>query len=230
MRKHLRKLALLSLFIMSMTFLYGCQPDGPSGAVETFLKEVKKGDKADPKIVGDVLKGTLRSINAEENAAEGTMSPEVTQKLSEVVKNLEYKINSENIQGDKATVNVTVTRPDIGSVIVTSIQKVLSLTYSDSVSGNPRSDTEIEKLYNESLLESLDEVKYTDQVGDIDLEKKNDEWVIINTDKLTKLLFNIDLETYNQMQTPQNNQSKPNKTNKDSNINTNTNTNTNIKN
>lgn len=200
MRKHLRKLALLSLFIMSMTFLYGCNTTGPSGAVETFLKEVKKGDKADPKIVGDVLEGTINSINSQEDVEQNNMSPEVTEEFSNVLKKLEYKINSEDIEGDSALVNVTIKSPDLGTAIVTAFQRVLSLTYSDSISGNSKSDAEVETLYNESLLESLKEIKYIDKVGDIELEKKDEDWVIVNTSQLTELLFNVDLSTFDGME------------------------------
>lgn len=202
MRKHLRKLALLSLFIMSMAFLNGCNTSGPSDTVKTFLNEVKKGDKADPKIVGDVLEETINSIDVKEDVDKNSISKEATQELSAVLKKLEYKINSETIEGDKASVNVTVTGPDLGTVIVTAFQKTLSLTYSDSISGNAKPDAEAEKIFNEFLLESLKDVKYADQVGDVLLEKKDGDWVIINSNQLTELLFNVDLSAYDQMEVP----------------------------
>lgn len=203
MRKHLRKIALLSLFVMSMAFLYGCNTNTPSDTVDTFLNEIKKGENADPKIVGNVLEGTINSISSEENVDADSMSPEVTKEFANALKKINHKINSETIEGNTATVNVTVTGPDIGTAIITAFQKLLSITYSGSISGVEKSDEEMNAIYNQHLLESLKNMKYVDQVGDILLEKQGDKWVIINSNELTELLFSIDLSKYDQIQTPQ---------------------------
>ncbi|EQB87966.1 hypothetical protein J2Z44_000374 [Clostridium punense] len=180
------------LFILLLTFsvgVYGCSSKTPSNSVKNYLEEVKKGENTD---FSKLLNETLDKAKKEETNQKKDAEKESTKKFMDSMKNLTYTINSEKIDGDSATVNVKVNGPDMATVLGDFLQKAFTTALSQAFSGNNATQEETDKLFDTMLLESLNNMKYTERTGDISLTKTNGEWKINNNDALTKLLVNLD--------------------------------------
>ena len=166
--------------------LVGCSSVSPSDTVENYLKNLKNGKYED-------IKALLNeNLNTEELNKNEEGSEEINSKLEELIKGMTYSINSEEINGDSATVNVKVNAPDIATVIGKYMQESFTMAFSQAFSGSQLSDSEQQDMYNEVLLKYLNETTYTDRTQDIKLTKKDGEWKIVEDNSLVKLILNID--------------------------------------
>jgi len=185
------KRIILMIMLLTLSFgVYGCSSKSPSNTVKNYLEQVKKGENGD---FSKLLNQTLDKAKKEKETPKKDASSESTKKITDSMKNLTYTINSEKIDGDSATVNVKVNGPALANFF----QKAISNAFSQAFSGNNGTKEESDKLYENMLLESLNDIKYTERTGDISLTKVDGEWKINNNDSLTKLLINIDSSLLN---------------------------------
>ncbi|EQB87899.1 hypothetical protein J2Z44_001275 [Clostridium punense] len=192
--KGFKKVVLFIMLITMTIAVYGCSSKTPSNSVKNYLEEVKKGENAD---FSKLLNQTLAKAKKDtEKQSEGAPN-ESTKKFMDSLKNLTYTINSEKINGDSATVNVKVNGPDMASVLGDFLQKAFTTAFSQAFSGNNATQEETDKLFDTMLVESMNNMKYTERTGDISLTKTNGEWKINNDDALTKLLVNLDNSLFN---------------------------------
>ncbi|AOR23862.2 DUF4878 domain-containing protein [Clostridium taeniosporum] len=188
--KKLKKLLSITLVFMLLAGVCGCaEKKTPTNTVKNYLEQVKKGENAD---FSKLLNKNIEKEDEKAGEDKGKFN-ESEKKILDSMKNLTYKINSENIEGDSAVVNVTATAPDLAAVIGEFFKKAISVAFS----GTNKSDEENEKMYDSMLSECLDNVKLTERTQDIHLEKVDGEWRIINNDELAKLLANIDPSMFN---------------------------------
>lgn len=189
------KRIILMIMLLTLSFgVYGCSSKSPSNTVKNYLEQVKKGENGD---FSKLLNQTLDKAKKEKETPKKEASSESTKKITDSMKNLSYTINSEKIDGDSATVNVKVNGPDIATALANFFQKAITNAFSQAFSGNNGTKEESDKLYENMLLESLNDIKYTERTGDISLTKVDGEWKINNNDALTKLLINIDSSLLN---------------------------------
>ena len=97
--KLLKKISIIMTLVLSITAFYGCKSKepSPSDTVKTYFDEIKGADEA--------TISTLLS-NVEETDTNSS------KKMITEIQKLTYTINSESIDGEKATVNVKVNGPD----------------------------------------------------------------------------------------------------------------------
>lgn len=181
--KLLKKISIIMTLVLSITAFYGCKSKepSPSDTVKTYFDEIKGADEA--------TISTLLS-NVEETDTNSS------KKMITEIQKLTYTINSESIDGEKATVNVKVNGPDMAAVIATSIQEMFTSVLSQAFSGTEMTETEQNKLYDDIMVKALDGVIFTDRTGDITLEKSENGWEITSDNEITKLIMNIDPTTF----------------------------------
>ncbi|GAA0824450.1 hypothetical protein [Clostridium tertium] len=181
--KLLKRISIIMTLVLSITAFYGCKSKdpSPSDTVKTYFDEIKGADEA--------TISTLLS-NVEETDTNSS------KKMITEIQKLTYTINSESIDGEKATVNVKVNGPDIAAVIATSIQEMFTSVLSQAFSGTEMTEAEQNKLYDDIMVKALDGVTFTDRTGDITLEKSENGWEITSDNEITKLIMNIDPTTF----------------------------------
>ncbi|WP_315079949.1 DUF4878 domain-containing protein [uncultured Clostridium sp.] len=183
--KKFKKVLSMTLVFILLSGVCGCaEKQTPSNMVKNYLEEVKKGENVN---FSKLLNENLEKEDGK--AAEDKANlDESEKKMINSMKKLTYKINSENIDGDSAVVNVTATAPDLAAVIGEFFQKAISVAFS----GNNASDEENKKMFDNILSECLDNVALTERTQDIHLEKVDEEWKITDGNEMVKLLANID--------------------------------------
>ncbi|GAA0076650.1 hypothetical protein UT300005_10280 [Clostridium sp. CTA-5] len=192
--RNLKKVLSLALVFILLVGVCGCAgKKTPTNTVKNYLEQVKKGENAD---FSKLLNENIEKKD-EKTGQDKAKFDESEKKMLDSMKKLTYKINSENLDGDSAVVNVTATAPDLAAVIGEFFQKAISVAFSSAFSGNNASDEENEKMYDSMLSECLDNVKLTERTQDIHLEKVDGEWKIKDNDELAKLLVNIDPKMFN---------------------------------
>ncbi|MGM9988428.1 MAG: hypothetical protein ACI35O_14525, partial [Bacillaceae bacterium] len=173
----------LAIICVMVITLAGCGQSTPSPTevVETYFSELKKGENGDfEKLLEDSLG---------ETASQATeMSKEEKDALKAMTSKLEVKVLSEKIDGDKATVNATVTGIELGTIIM----EIFSETLAQAFSGNELTEEEMDA----KLIEKMKTAKPTDRTGDIHLVKKEEKWVIKSDDELSSLIVGIDKDAF----------------------------------
>lgn len=183
--KLLKRISIIMTLVISVTAFYGCKSKepSPSDTVKSYFDEIKNADE-------EMIYMILSSVDETDTNS--------SKKMISDIQKLTYKINSENINGDIATVNVTVNGPDISAVIAKAIQEMFTSALSQAFSGIEMTEEEENKLYDDILVKALNEVEFTDRTGDITLEKSENGWEITDENELTKLIINIDPTTFDE--------------------------------
>lgn len=189
--KLLKKISIVMTLMISVTTFYGCKSEvtSISDVVKTYLDGIKN---ADEKTISASLNENISTLLNNGEIQKESIQNDSYKKLVSEIQKITYTINSENIDGDKATVNVKINGPDIADVIAKSIQKTFKSSLSQAFSDAEVTEEEQDKLYNDIMLECLNEVKFTNRTGDITLEKSDNEWKIADENQLIKLILNID--------------------------------------
>lgn len=190
--KKLKKLALILAMMLSTVLLYGCGGKTPTDVVDEYFKKVKSGNTD----VQHLFSMSGEEDNADVNSESDNLSEELQNKLLEKLKEISYKVNSENIDGDSANVNVTVKGMDFNVVIANAMQEAFSFALTQAFSGTEMTEEESDAYYNSLFIKYLDEVTYSDRTLDIELTKVDKEWKISEDSTITKLLFGIDESTF----------------------------------
>lgn len=105
-----------------------------------------------------------------------------------------YKINSEKIDGNSATVSVTVNGPDFYKIFKIYMQEVAEFNKEVSNLGQEVSAEESNKKMSGLMEKIFRDTEHSDRTEDILLEKINGKWEIIEEITISKLLTNIDGE------------------------------------
>lgn len=194
--KKFRSLALILVMMLSTVLLYGCGGKTPTNVVDEYFKKVKSGDTDVQQLFSIVGEEIGNEEGANEVSENDNLSEELQNKLLEKLKEINYTINSETIDGDNAKVNVTVKGMDLNVVLGKVIQEAFSYSIAQAFSGTEMSEEESDSYFNSLFVKYLDEITYSDRTLDIELTKIDKEWKISENDTIAKLLFNIDGSTF----------------------------------
>lgn len=177
----------ISLFIMaiSLVSLTGCNDKTPTEAMTEYMDVIKGG--SDSKIIQSII-ASNNSLTEDENAKE------MTKKIISKYGNMTYTINSEEINGEEAKVNVTANVPDLNKAMQDFIQEALSKSLESAFSSEKPTEEEQNKFYEETFSKLLENISYVDNTADITLVKKDNTWEIKNEDDMKKLLVNVNLD------------------------------------
>lgn len=187
--KFVKQLSII-LILMITTTLYGCGGNTPSNVVSEYFNKVKKGN-ANVQELFNIIEEDNQEILEEDK-----LSKELSDKLLKSMKKLTYKINSEEVNGDSAIVNVTVNSMDLGEVFAKVIQESFSYALAQAFSGMEMSDEEGEMYINDLFVKYLDEVSYSEKTDNILLNKIDGKWKIDKNESLTKLVMGIDSSVF----------------------------------
>lgn len=194
--KVIKKIICISLGFMLLSGISGCGFDKakertPTEVVSQSLDYIKSGDSEN---IQGMLSENL-PINIKGNSGLKELLPESSEKLEDALKNITYKVNSENINGNKAVVNVTVNGPDLKEPFDMMISDVVKDIKSGELRITKFDIDKVSKKYDSSFSDLIKNVKTTERTGNIELEKKHGKWVV-NMDDLSKLSININPDDY----------------------------------
>ena len=139
-------LFVLAAVTIIMTFS-ACGAPGPTETADTFMTAIKEKDAETVKSVyaGKTFDLLQETDKESDDAFEGTLDDTLAEKIFD----FDYKLSDEKIDGDKATVKVSITTYDLGGAIEDFVSEYLTQAITLSFSGT--SDKQIEKL-SETLL------------------------------------------------------------------------------
>ena len=187
--KFFKKISLVLVLLLSTISLYGCGKESPTDVVDNYFKIVEEG-AANPELL--IASGAETGDNIEDDA----FPKEIQIKLLEKMKKITYEVNSENIDGDNAEVNVTVKGLDLNTVLGKVFEEAFEFAFAQELSGIQMTDEESEAYFNTLFNKYLDEATYSERTLDISLIKGDEGWEIEENDKLMKLLLGIDESTF----------------------------------
>lgn len=188
--KNLKKLTAIMLLFVLVAGVYGCGSKKPSDVVTSYFEEIKKGNNA------EFDKLLNKTLDESENEDKENAYDESTKKLIDSMSKITYKINSEKVEGDSATVNVSLNGPEFSKVLGEFMKKAMADALSKAFSEEQTSEEENEKLYDSMLSECIDNMTYADRTGDIKLTKTDGEWKIDSDDSLGALLLGMDMSAF----------------------------------
>lgn len=169
------------LFSILMTTLavglVSCGASTPTAVVKNYFKQINSGEFIQDSITTDP------SVEAKESF------DEANKLLLDSYKDLKFTINDSTINGDTATVNTTVSGPNIGEVLKNTFMNSFKNVLISSFSGQTLSDTDSEILLNTSLIESFNNLTFEERTQDIILTKVDKEWTIEANENLNKLIL-----------------------------------------
>lgn len=167
------KLKMMITVALSMVIVTGCGAKSPTEVVNSYFEEIKKGENAQ---VTEYILENVESI--EENT---TNSEEVKEdsKMEEAMKiylsKLDAKVLSEEIDGDKASVEVEITGLNFSNIIL----EILGETLSNAFSGIETTEEDT----SNSVLEKVKNGKVETRTGTVTLSKVDKVWKIESEDE-----------------------------------------------
>ncbi len=189
----MKKLLSIVLVMFMVFVLVGCGPAKPEDTVSDFFKAVKVFDtkaiavtlsdgKPEDIVDGNVFK------EEDENSA-------FTDMIKNNMKKLTYKITDTKIDGDKAVVSVSCKYVDAGPLLKATFEEYITKVFETAFSGVEMTQTEVDKLLGDIMLEQRKKIPETFKEKDIkiDLIKKDDKWVInkVNDDLLDVIMSGL---------------------------------------
>lgn len=166
------KLKIMMMAILSIFILTGCGTKSPTEVVNSYFDEIKKGENA------EVTEYLLESVESEEDSTdsdENQADPKMEEAMKLYLSKIDAKVLSENIEKDKATVEVEVSGLNFSNIILEVLQESLSSAFS----GVEMSDEEI----SNSVLEKVKSGKIETRTGTVTLSKDEKEWKINTEDE-----------------------------------------------
>lgn len=165
----MKKKVTILLLALCLVFLAACGSPSPSDALKADLEDAKSSPD-------EIMEGI---------GSDG-FGEEATQALIDKVLEFDYKLGEEKIDGDSATVEVTITTYPMGEVFTTVITTLLS---SDMETLGAMSEEEMTEWMDETLMAELDkaEKNYKSDIT-VTLEKEDGAWVVQESDELSNAL------------------------------------------
>lgn len=190
--KILKRYLSIILILVIGVGVTACGNSTPTSEVEEGLEGLRAGKREEVKVlVTDAINKSILG-NSEELSKEvpSGMTEETQDLLNKVLGKMSYKINSENIENEKATINVTLKGGNISKAFKGYLGDLLTLAYtSDVLSTIPKDEYFL--LGNSIFYEKLKAIEYEDRSGDINLTKNGEKWVVENDAAFFELLLGV---------------------------------------
>ena len=178
--KKLKKFIALSLLAISLVAFVGCnKTESPKEVVSEYFEDIKFN--AENELVNNAIET--------ENGEEEVFTKETEEALKELVKKLEYTVGDEKIDGDKATVNVTVKGVNLLELVTNTMNDAMGATVGAIFSNKEMDDKEINNIVNKTLLENIKKAKVDERKGTVTLNKRDNKWKLSTDDELSKLVL-----------------------------------------
>lgn len=173
-----KKIGILVVIILSLSMvLVGCSSKSPSDVVDEYFTELKNGnsDQSDKFIESAIYETEDETSGVEE-------TDEIMEDaLKLYISKIDAKVLSEEVDGDKATVEVEINGPNFSNIMM----EVIGGSLSDAFSGQELGDDYISTSFLEKVKESKSEVR----TGKVNLKKENKEWKMNSDDNILSLVL-----------------------------------------
>lgn len=153
------KKTLVLLLVMCLLVLTSCGSSGPTAALKADLENAKASPE---EIMGEM--------------GEDGFGEKATEALIDKVLEFEYELGEEVIDGDKATVETTITTYPFGQIFSNVVTNFISQAFANA--GN-MSDEDMNNLMDKLLMDELNKAEktYTKTIQ-IELEQEDGVWVV----------------------------------------------------
>lgn len=191
MNSMVKKLSVAIALCIAFVFtVCGCGGPTPIETADTFLTAVKAGDAETIKTVYEDGEFNILATwdDGESDDDELVDDSYFEETLLPKIRDFDYELSNEKIDGDKATVDVKITTYDIGtafsSFMTEYFAQALTLAFSDA------SEEKIEKIGEtifQTKMNELTEKTYSETVP-LELVKKDDGWKVCTIDENSDFL------------------------------------------
>ena len=205
MRNNIISMALAFILCISMgIFFTGCGEPSPKESVSTFLDALKSGDSETVNSVyADKDISILDVIFDSDNEGGYLASDSFEQRLTDSVLGFDYVIEDEAVNGDKATVKVTIKTYPMGEALTNAYNDMMSRIWELAFLEESELDAKLAGILN-ARWDEMTEKSYESEV-EISLSKADGKWVVDSLDgnddfinaitgNLINALDNLDLE------------------------------------
>lgn len=205
MRNNIISMALAFILCISMgIFFTGCGEPSPKESVSTFLDALKSGDSETMNSVyADKDISILDVIFDSDNEGGYLASDSFEQRLTDSVLGFDYVIEDEAVNGDKATVKVTIKTYPMGEALTNAYNDMMSRIWELAFLEESELDAKLAGILN-ARWDEMTEKSYESEV-EISLLKADGKWVVDSLDgnddfinaitgNLINALDNLDLE------------------------------------
>lgn len=172
----MKKIFAIVLAVMLSIFTAACGQATPTEVVTDYLEAIKAQDMdaVDLLYAGDA---DDVSMDSSEEIDTDSFSEELTNKLIDMYSAFEYSVSNETIDGDTATVDVTIKSYNIGAAMKSALSESISQIFAMAFSG--ASDEEIDEMSNNIFMENLEAATFDlEQTVTISLTKEDGQWVV----------------------------------------------------
>lgn len=164
----LRTSTLSILALCGLAILACGSGSGPGSVVEAYQEAIQDGDY---EAAYGYVSSQDRAVRSQQEFVDNTREAMVL--FGGLMDQTSYEITGEEVEGDRATVAVTVTRPAIESLVGELMAEALSSAFSD--------EEESEEALQEALHEKLEagDLPMTTDQETFDLVREEDGWKIV---------------------------------------------------
>lgn len=164
------KKKILSLFMvlsLVLVSLVGCSSSSPKGDLEEFMKEVQTEN--------------LISKGFNEYEDEEMLSKELLESMDEIVSQATFDIGKAEVDGDKATVKLTIKNKDYGRAFKDGVNETVGKIFMKIMDLEDDSEEAVNeaamKIFEESINEAIEKAdrEYVKEL-DVKMVKKDDKW------------------------------------------------------
>ena len=163
----MKKVSIL-LLALCLIFMTACGTASPTDALKADLENAKSSP--------DEIIGQL---------GEDGFGEEATQALVDKVLEFDYQLGEEKIDGDKATVETTITTYPFGEIFTGIVADFITQAFA-----NPdMTDDDASALLDQLLMDALDKADKTySKTITIELSQEDGEWVVHESDEMSNAL------------------------------------------
>ncbi len=163
----MKKVSIL-LLALCLIFMTACGTASPTDALKADLENAKSSP--------DEIIGQL---------GEDGFGEEATQALVDKVLEFDYQLGEEKIDGDKATVETTITTYPFGEIFTGIVADFITQAFA-----NPdMTDDDASALLDQLLMDALDKADKTySKTITIELSQEDGEWVVQESDEMSNAL------------------------------------------
>lgn len=183
-----KKLSLLLVLVLCFTLFSCVKQPTPTDVANSYLSAIKSEntEQMSKTYAGDISDMNFKSASDDMS---DSYSEEFSKNLVSKFKSFEYKTSNEVIDGDKATVEVTIKTYKMGDAFKTAIGEYIKDGLALAFSG--ASDEEMNKLMEDKFNKAINEATFDyESTVKLSLTKTEDGWIIDEFDDNNPEVFN----------------------------------------
>jgi hypothetical protein len=181
MKKKLKLVALLTVFLSIALVFVGCARQTPSKATEEFFNQISEND---------FYKDMEDFMNFDDEEMTPEQEAEFQEVMVDALKKIKVEVLSEKVDGGTATVKVKLAGVDFADLTV----KIFKESLTGYLNGN-----DVESDINKLFIEKIKNAKVTEREGTIKLNREDKQWIVDVEDKDFEKLVIGDLDKFEEL-------------------------------